>query len=220
MSLNLPEYTFRNNDLLETALTHRSAGRDNNERLEYLGDSALGFIITEYLFLEFPSAQEGALTRLRANLVKRETLARLARELDLGSHIRLGPGERKSGGWRRDSILANALESIIGAIYLDSDLAECKRFIMAIYRETLDELDLAGLEKDPKTVLQELLQARKMPLPVYQIVREQGEAHDRTFTVSCEIAGLDQRIIGDGRSKRSAEQSAASNALKLMESES
>lgn len=216
----LPEYTFRNNDLLETALTHRSAGKENNERLEYLGDSALGFAITEYLFLKFPAAQEGALTRLRANLVKRETLARLARQLDLGSHIKLGPGERKSGGWRRDSILANALESIIGAIYLDSDLAACKRFILTVYGDTLDQLSLAELSKDPKTVLQELLQARKMPLPIYQIVQEKGEAHDRTFTVACEIAGIEQPIVGDGRSKRSAEQSAASKALKLIESES
>jgi ribonuclease-3 len=210
-------YSFRNTGLLKTALTHRSAGPHHNERLEFLGDSILGFVITEFLYQTYPDEPEGKLTRLRASLVKKETLAALARTLDIGSHVLLGPGEKKSGGWRRDSILANTLESIIGAIYLDSDLAGCRRFIMALYEDLLTGLDVSDTGKDPKTVLQELLQARKLPLPVYQVIDEQGEAHQKVFTVTCEIEGLSERVIANGRSKRAAEQSAAGKALKLIE---
>ena len=215
-SLNLPEYTFQNIDLLETALTHRSAGRNNNERLEFLGDSVLGFVITEILYQTFPAEPEGILTRLRANLVKKETLAKLASQLDIGSHIRLGPGEMKSGGWRRESILANTLESIIGAIYLDSDLIGCRRFILSLYQDLLAGLDVSDTSKDPKTILQEWLQSRKLPLPVYHIISEQGEAHQKVFTVTCEVAGFGERVTADGRSKRAAEQTAAGKVLELI----
>jgi ribonuclease-3 len=212
------DYTFNNKGLLETALTHRSLGQYNYERLEFLGDSILGFVITENLFLAFPKEPEGILTILRANLVNKESLAKLARALELGEHIRLGPGERKSGGWRRDSILANTLEAIIGAVYLDSDFSQCKQFILSLYKEMLDELDIDNITKDPKTVLQELLQSRKMSLPVYKVIAENGEAHKRIFTVSCEITELEQQVQAEGKSKRFAEQSAASKALKLLDS--
>ena len=217
MPLSLSDYSFKNQGLLETALTHRSVGKDNYERLEFLGDAILGFVITEILFQKYPDQDEGVLTRLRANLVKRESLAKLARTLDLGERIRLGPGERKSGGWRRDSILANTMEAIIGAVYLDSDISQCKKFIVSLYLNTLDELDVNNIGKDPKTVLQELLQSKKISLPVYTVIAEHGEAHKRIFTVSCEIAELDQRVQAEGKSKRIAEQSAASMALKLIE---
>jgi ribonuclease-3 len=214
--LDLRGYVFSDTGLLETALTHRSTGRHNNERLEFLGDAILGFVITEALYKIFPGEAEGILTRLRASLVKKETLADLARKLHIGSHVVLGPGERKSGGWRRDSILANTLESLIGAIYLDSGMPECRAFILALYDELLDQLSVADTGKDPKTVLQELLQARKLPLPVYHVVAEQGEAHRKVFTVTCEIAGLAALVTADGLSKRAAEQAAASEALKLI----
>jgi ribonuclease-3 len=213
----LAGYTFSNTDLLEQALTHRSAGRVNNERLEFLGDSILGFVITEKLYVSFPDAPEGVLTRLRANLVKRETLARLARGLELGALVHLGPGERKSGGWRRDSILANTLESIIGAIYLDSGFEQCSRFILTLYQDLLNEQTMQSTAKDPKTVLQEWLQSRKLPLPVYQVIAEQGEAHQRIFTVNCEVTGLGYQISANGHSKRIAEQAAAAMLLKKIE---
>lgn len=213
----LAGYAFNDPELLEQALTHRSSGKINNERLEFLGDSILGFVITEVLYRTYPDAPEGVLTRLRANLVKRETLAKLARKLDLGSLVRLGPGERKSGGWRRDSILANTLESIIGGIYLDAGMDACSGFILLLYQDMLSELDIASISKDPKTVLQEWLQSRKLPLPVYQVVAEDGEAHHKTFTVTCEIADITSRVSANGSSKRTAEQAAASMILKLIE---
>ena len=218
MPLNLLEYSFSDVELLETALTHRSVGKHNYERLEFLGDSILGFVITDVLYHSYPNESEGILTRLRANLVNKEALANLARNHELGDYIKLGPGERKSGGWRRDSILANSMEAIIGAVYLDSDISKCRKFILAIYEDVLNELDADNVSKDPKTQLQELLQSRKIPLPKYTIMAEQGEAHRKTFTVSCEILGLEHEIQGEGKSKRSAEQSAASKALKLIES--
>jgi len=214
--LILPGYTFENIHLLETALTHRSAGKKHNERLEFLGDSILGFVITEVLYRQFPDEPEGVLTRLRANLVNREALARLARRLDIGSHISLGPGERKSGGWRRNSILANTLESVIGAIYLDSGMPACRQFILDVYSDLLTDLDTGNIGKDPKTVLQELLQSKRLPVPAYNIIDEQGEAHQKTFTVLCEIEGLDQQVTARGNSKRAAEQAAASLALKII----
>lgn len=209
-------YTFSNTELFEQALTHRSAGRVNNERLEFLGDSILGFVITENLYRRYPDAPEGVLTRLRATLVRRETLAGLARKLELGPLIRLGAGERKSGGWRRDSILANTLESIIGAIYLDAGADACTRFILMIFNDLFADLDISQTGKDPKTVLQEWLQSRKLPLPVYQVVAEQGEAHRRTFTVICEVPSLDSCVRANGSSKRMAEQAAAAIMLEQI----
>jgi ribonuclease-3 len=206
-------YTFEDKSLLTLALTHRSYQKENNERLEYLGDAILGFIIAEALYNRFEGEAEGVLTRLRANLVKGETLAILARELEIGDHILLGPGEMKSGGWRRDSILSNTLEALIGAIYLDSDILSCKIFVLSIYTELLLELNPSNLSKDPKTKLQEYLQAKKVNLPVYTVVAEDGEAHKREFTVECSIENLDHEIMAVGRSKRNAEQLAAEKAL-------
>lgn len=211
-------YEFRDSALLETALTHRSCGKQNNERLEYLGDAVLDFIIAETLFQRFPHAAEGSLTRLRATLVKRETLAAIAKQLELGDQLKLGPGEKKSGGWRRESILANTLEAVLGSIYLDSGLDPCRRVVLSLFDDLLRHISLKDPGKDPKTSLQELLQARRRPLPVYQIVSEVGEAHARTFTVKCLIEELKQAVIAEGRSKRAAEQAAAKLALELLQS--
>ena len=210
-------YKFEDDALLETALTHRSMGRGNNERLEYLGDAALGFIIADSIFQKFPQATEGELTRLRASLVKGETLAKLGRDLGLGDYIKLGPGEMKSGGWRRDSILANTLEAIIGAIYLDADMEVCGKCVIALYQQLLSEVSPDTLSKDPKTTLQELLQSRKLELPVYSVLSERGDAHDRLFNVECTIIEPDISVQGEGRSKRLAEQSAAEKALLELE---
>ena len=209
-------YTFKNGALLETALTHRSSGGANNERLEYLGDAILNFIVAEALYRALPRAPEGILTRLRASLVKRETLADLARELELGEKIRLGEGEMKSGGWRRDSILANTVEALLGAIFLDSDLPACRAAILRIFSTRLANLPDTNPVKDPKTALQELLQARHLPLPAYRVISEAGEAHDRVFRVECLVAGLEAPAVADGRSKRNAEQAAATIALEQL----
>ncbi len=211
------EYIFRDKALLESALTHRSVGQDNNERLEYLGDAALGFIIADVIFRKFPQATEGEMTRLRASLVKGQTLAKLGRELELGDYIKLGPGEMKSGGWRRDSILANTVEAIIGAIYLDTDMEACRQFVMSIYRKLLTEVSPDKLKKDPKTSLQEFLQSRKQELPSYKILTESGNPHERLFNVECEIKSQDILVQAEGRSKRIAEQSAAKKALLELE---
>lgn len=222
MSDALPEiklgYSFRNSQLLEGALTHRSYCNTNNERLEYLGDAILGFLIAEILYTRFPEHKEGALTRMRATLVKRETLAGIARSMDIGCHIKLGTGERKSGGWRRDSILSNALEALIGAVYIDSDIGTCRNFVQNLYADLLLNLAAESPEKDPKTRLQEFLQARRKQLPVYEVVEEIGEAHDREFIVTCLIEGLSTVFHARGRSKREAEQIAANHALEMLES--
>lgn len=184
--------------------------------MEYLGDAILGFLIAEILYQKFPTQAEGVLTRLRAALVKKETLADLARTIDLGGFLSLGTGEKKSGGWRRDSILANTIEAIIGAIYLDSDINSCRNFVHNLYDTLLSDMSLNNLEKDPKTGLQEYLQARKQPLPVYVVVSEKGEAHLREFTVACQIDGIDGQITACGKSKRIAEQIAARKALDVL----
>lgn len=207
------DYDFRAPDLLLTALTHRSFSATNNERLEYLGDAVLGLFIAEQLFRKFPQAAESELTRLRASLVNREALARLARELDLGSHIRLGKGERKSGGQEKESLLADAMEALLGAVYLDSDFATCHRALLKLYGPLLDGLTLKTIEKDPKTELQERMQAQGKPLPCYQVIATAGEAHDRLFTVACQVEGLDEPVSATGKSKKIAEQNAAKLAL-------
>lgn len=211
------DYKFKDETLLDIALTHRSIGQGNNERLEYLGDAALGFIIADEIFRKFPQATEGELTRLRALLVKGETLAMLGRELNLGDYIKLGPGERKSGGWRRDSILANTLEAIIGAVYLDADVEACRKCVNTLYRQLLSEVSPDNLNKDPKTTLQELLQSRKQELPVYHVISEGGEAHERHFRIECVIKKQDISAQAEGRSKRVAEQLAAEKALLILE---
>ena len=210
-------YQFRDDELLIAAITHRSAGKNNNERLEYLGDAALGFIIAETLYQKFPDISEGELTRLRAFLVRKETLARLAKKLELGQFLKLGIGERKSGGWRRASILANAMEAIIGAIYLDSGYESCKKCILDIYAEQLRDLSPEQLSKDPKTKLQEFLQAKRQELPDYQVITEEGEAHAKTFTVECKVPVLKTSVVASGASKRNAEQAAARKALELLQ---
>jgi len=210
-------YRFRDSALLQEALTHRSAGSRNNERLEFLGDGVLNFVIGAELFERFPAASEGDLSRLRASLVKGDQLARLARQLDLGDYLTLGSGELKSGGFRRASILADALEAIMGAVYRDNGFAAAAALILDLYRDALDSVHEAGAIKDPKTRLQELLQSRKLPLPEYAIVSVSGEAHNQSFTVACRVAGLETEALGQGASRRKAEQDAARHALGMLE---
>jgi len=213
------EYTFSNKDLQKLALTHRSTSSKNYERLEFLGDSILGFIISKELFQRFPDAQEGQLSRLRASLVKGDTLATIARELELGNYLQLGSGELKSGGFRRSSILADALEALIGAVYLDSDIHKTEQFILQFYKERLDNCDPSKAEKDPKTQLQEILQAESSTLPVYTVLKTGGEAHDQTFEVECFIEGRKIRQTATGTSRRKAEQAAAQKILEIIVNE-
>jgi len=209
-------YRFARQALLQTALTHRSFSKNNNERLEFLGDGVLNFVVAHLLFERFPDADEGQLSRLRAHLVKGATLAVLARQFQLGDHLQLGPGERKSGGFRRDSILAGALEAVIGAVYLDGGFAVVADLIAAIYREMLSTLTLEQGFKDPKTRLQEFLQGRGMNLPEYRVLSTAGEAHDQLFQVECAVADAHILTLGDGGNRRAAEQQAALKALTLL----
>lgn len=208
---------FRNMDLVETALTHRSLGAKNYERLEFLGDSVLGFTISAYLYKKFPGLSEGELTRLRASLVRKESLAKLARELELGPCLKLGGGELKSGGHDRDSILADTMEALFGAIYIDGGMDVVSRVVLAQYSSLLQSVDPAAIQKDPKTRLQEFLQKRARPTPAYEVVKISGEAHAQYFRVSCHAEGLEQVVEGEGRSRRAAEQDAASKALDKLE---
>lgn len=210
-------YSYQDEAFLELALTHRSCGKRNNERLEFLGDSILNFVIAEALYAKFPKAKEGELSRLRARLVKGETLAEIARELKLGDFLRLGSGELKSGGFRRDSILADSVEAIIGSIHLDSGMESSKRFVLSRYEQRLNQLDLHNSLKDSKTRLQEFLQSRKAPLPDYRLEKVEGEAHDQTFYILCDIALLDRPTQGVGSSRRQAEQEAAQDALSKLD---
>ena len=206
-------YQFNDRTLLETALSHSSYGSSNNERLEFLGDAILGWIIAEHLFQRFPSGQEGQLSRLRSRLVKGDTLAELARSKNLGDYLRLGQGELKSGGFKRGSILADAMEAIIGAIYLDAGEAACAEVVISWYADRLATLTLEDGLKDPKTRLQEFLQARKHSVPCYEVTATAGKDHQQTFTVSCTIDPIDQPFVGKGSSRRKAEQAAAAMAL-------
>ena len=210
-------YAFRQPELLETALTHRSAGRRNNERLEFLGDAILGFVISEALFDRFPEATEGQLSRMRSNLVRGETLSELARELELGEYLILGAGELKSGGYRRESTLADAFEALIGAIYRDSGLDAARDFVLRHLQPHLARLDPAGILKDPKTRLQELMQARGHALPSYEVTAVRGKTHDQQFEVVCHVEGLSEPVHGAGGSRRKAEQAAAAAALERLE---
>ncbi|MBL8246928.1 MAG: ribonuclease III [Candidatus Competibacter sp.] len=207
-------YTFQQPELLEEALTHRSASACNNERLEFLGDALLSLVIAEYLFQRYPKASEGELSRLRASLVKGEALAELARHLNLGDVLRLGQGELKSGGAQRESILSDALEALFGAAYLDGGLATCRTLILHLYRESLEDLSSASELKDPKTRLQEYQQARQQPLPVYNVLEIRGEPHAQSFTVECAVAEF--RAVAVGNSRRKAEQEAARHVLEQM----
>ena len=214
----LPE-ALRSSPLYEQALTHRSASGANYERLEFLGDALLGFVIGERLYRDFPKASEGELSRLRAALVKRETLASIARERRLGDHLRLGSGELKSGGFRRDSILADTVEALIGAHYLVLGMARTQDFVLALYDERLQALPSADSLKDPKTRLQEFLQGRGLPLPEYALLETSGEAHRQTFRIACRVAARDLTVEAVGSSRRKAEQAGAEAALKALEAE-
>lgn len=209
-------YTFKDKGLLEQALSHRSYSRKNNERLEFLGDAILNCTIAQALFERFPNAKEGQMSRLRAHLVKGETLAEIGREFSLGDVLKLGSGELKSGGYRRDSILADAVEAIIGAISLDADLATSQKVLVAWFEERLKNLDLKENIKDSKTRLQEYLQARRMSLPDYTVTHISGEAHQQQFTVHCKVESIEEPFKGVGSSRRMAEQEAAQAALKEL----
>lgn len=210
-------YHFSRADLLQTALTHRSYGSHNNERLEFLGDAVLSVIIAEALYERFPAADEGALSRLRAGLVKGETLAAKARALDLGDVLSLGPGELKSGGFRRDSILAGALEAVIGAVYVDGGLPAARGLVVTVFRDDLEEASLERMSKDPKTRLQEYLQARHLPLPDYRVLDVEGRDHAQRFRVQCVVDGLSGAVGGEGSSRRKAEQDAAARVLERLQ---
>ena len=212
-------YSFNDKRLLDNALTHRSAGSRNNERLEFLGDAILSFVISAELYLRFPDADEGALSRLRASLVKGDTLAEMARELSLGDYLNLGSGELKSGGFRRDSILADAVEAILGAVYLDSGIDTVRDLILRLYGSRIAAVTPKAVLKDPKTRLQEFLQSRRRPLPVYAVESMSGEAHAQTFTVSCQVDGMDEITYGTASSRRKAEQMAAELALQMLEND-
>ncbi|MCB1724064.1 MAG: ribonuclease III [Chromatiaceae bacterium] len=209
-------YEFHDQDLLERALTHRSLGGRNNERLEFLGDAILGFEVADSLFRSVDDANEGQLSRMRAHLVKRETLAGIARELDLGDILRLGPGELRSGGQTRDSILADAMEAIIAAVYIDGGLDQARELIRRLLGERLAQPSAETERKDPKTRLQEHLQAIGRALPQYEVLEVAGDQHEQTFTVSCAI-GLGPDTQGIGPSRRKAEQAAARAMLAQIE---
>ena len=199
--------------LLAQALTHRSHGSVNNERLEYLGDAVLSFLVAEMLFLRFPDASEGELSRFRASLVSGEALAATAASLGLGEQLRLGEGEMKSGGQRRATILADALEALVGAIYLDQGLDVARRVAARLFEAALEALPAAAALKDPKTRLQEWLQGRGHPLPAYTVLEVSGEPHEQSFRVRCDVPGLGLAAVADGSSRRRAEQEAAQRIL-------
>jgi ribonuclease III len=209
-------HAFANAELLRQALTHRSYGSPNNERLEFVGDAVLGFVVALTLYERFPDTPEGQLTRARAHLVREDTLARVARRIDLGPAIRLGEGEVKSGGADRPSILADAMEAVFGAVFLDAGFAAARAAIEAAYGEILRDADPARLGKDAKTRLQEALHKRRLPEPVYEIVATTGKAHAQEFAVECRIADLGIVTRGVGASRRAAEQDAATQALDVL----
>lgn len=212
-------YQFKNSQLLTQALTHRSHTGANNERLEFLGDGILNFIIAHQLYQQFPELAEGDLSRLRAHLVKEPTLSGLAIKLNLGESLRLGEGELKSAGWRRPSVLADALEAIIGAVFLDGGFESAEALVLRLYQPLLAELNPKNIGKDPKSLLQEYLQSRKADLPDYQVLAIEGEAHNQLFKVTCEITKYHIKTQGEGTSRRIAEQQAAQLAFELMTKE-
>ncbi|MHB8404337.1 MAG: ribonuclease III [Gammaproteobacteria bacterium] len=210
------DYSFSDAKLLLQALTHRSVGSNNNERLEFLGDALLNAVISMELFEEHPRLDEGALTRLRASLVNQDTLAAVARELELGDYLTLGTGELKSGGQRRDSILADALEALLGAIYIDGGFESVRTVVLRLFNARLAMPALPETLKDCKTKLQEILQARNLPLPLYSLESVSGQAHQQVFQVSCQVKALDIHAQGAAGSRRAAEQKAARRVLELL----
>ena len=210
-------YTFSRSELLTQALTHRSYGALNNERLEFLGDSVLNCSVARALYDAFPDLPEGSLSRLRANLVRQETLADIAVSLRLGDVLRLGEGELKSGGFRRPSILADTLESLFGAIFLDAGFDQAQSVVRGLFDPLVAKIDPKASGKDAKTQLQEMLQSRRLPLPDYQLVATQGEAHDQSFIVECVLAKPVLSTRGVGKSRRAAEQEAARQACDALQ---
>lgn len=208
-------YAFRSPSLLTQALTHRSFGESQNERLEFVGDAVLNCAIAAVLYERFPQIPEGDLSRVRANLVNRDTLARLARALGIGEFLRLGDGEQRSGGAERPSILADGLEAVLGAVFIDAGFDAARAVIERVYAAELRGLDPQALGKDPKTRLQEWLQARRTPVPEYAVTEVAGEAHAQTFTVECRIPSLAIVGRGNGPSRRTAEQAAAAAAYSI-----
>ncbi len=209
--------SFSDPGLFAMALTHRSVGARNNERLEYLGDSVLGFVVAQKLYELFPEAGEGALSRLRASLVNQNSLAELARQHNIGDYLILGSGELKSGGFRRDSILSDALEAIMGALLKDQGVAVCQQWILQLFTEKLAALQVDDWTKDPKTRLQELMQGSRKPLPVYELINMSGADHAQTFEVKCSVAVTQETCVGVGISRKKAEQAAAESMLNLLQ---
>lgn len=208
-------YRFSDRELLRRALTHRSYGPAHNERLEYLGDSVLNCVVALELYHKFPSLPEGELSRLRAHLVNQQSLAAIAQQFAFGGQLRLGEGELKSGGTRRPSILADAVEAVVGAAFLDGGFAAARKVVQVLLGDALSAIDPAVSGKDPKTLLQEYLQGRRFALPHYAVVATRGEAHEQHFQVECIIAELGVRTVGEGASRRGAEQEAARQAYEL-----
>ena len=209
---------FSQPDIIRRALTHRSANADNNERLEFQGDSVLGFVIAERLYQKFTEADEGVLSRLRATLVNQTSLANIARKLHLGDYLILGSGELKSGGYRRDSILSDAMEALIGALLLDQGMEACRVWILDLFAEQIDGLSLRDWKKDPKTRLQESMQARGLQLPLYTLRSVVGQPHEQSFVVECQVSLTDETCEGRGSSRKRAEQESAEKMLaKLAE---
>lgn len=210
-------YQFNTATLIKEALTHRSAGSINNERLEFLGDSILNFVIAADLYKRYPNSPEGDLSRIRASLVNKDGLYIISKLLKLGDYLILGSGELKSGGYRRNSILADTVEAIFGAVYLDSGFAQCSDLILRLYQDQLNNIPDADSLKDPKTRLQELLQSRKYGLPQYNIIEVTGQAHNQQFTVSCEINELELKAEGKATNRRKAEQQAAEQLINSVQ---
>lgn len=210
------DYHFVDIKHLQQALTHRSVGKGNNERLEFLGDAILSFIISDVIYHKFPDINEGQLSRLRAALVKGDNLANKARELDLGKYLKLGAGELKSGGFRRSSILADAFEALIGAVFVDSDELQVRKLIMRLFADEFKNIHLGHASKDPKTELQEFLQSRGRAVPEYEVVKIEGKSHQQTFTVGCRVESLEQSVDATGGSRRKAEQAAAKKVLEQI----
>lgn len=209
-------HRFSDPTLRQRALTHRSAHADHNERLEFLGDGLVNLIVAEALYQQFPHADEGWLTRARAQLVCESSLAELARELALGEQLELGPGELKSGGAQRDSILADALEALIGAIHLDASFETCRRVVLSWFESRFDALRASGIGKDAKTHLQEWLQGQGLPLPEYVLLDTRGDEHDKTFDVACRLTTPALQAVASGSSRRQAEQRAARGVLEQI----
>ena len=212
-------YVFHDATLLARALTHRSRSSQNYERLEFLGDSILSFVVADVLYDRYPQLSEGELTRLRATLVRRETLATIARELDLGDCLDLGGGELKSGGFDRDSILADALEAVFGAVYKDGGIEAVRGVVLHRYQSILNSIDPSSILKDPKTRLQEFLQRQSLATPTYSVLELSGEPHQMRFVVECRVPGLVEAVRGEGSSRRYAEQAAATRACELLNCE-